>query len=151
MAKKITQISSKEYNLEKEFKLKVIIGKRVIANDGQELGKVKDVIIKDLSVIGVIFSRHLGLKYFVDRSHIYSLTPEAVILKIKPYTSLLGLQVLDKNGRILGKVKDVKREDTSNNIKDFTVKVGFFKKATFKASDIDIISDRLILNKEYTE
>lgn len=151
MKKKITQISAKEYNLEEEFKLKVIVGKRVIANDGQELGKVRDVVIKDFSVIGVIFSKNVGQKYFVDRTHIYSLTPEAVILKIKPYTSLLGLEVLDKNGKILGKVKNVERENTSNNLSGFTVKVGLFKKATFKASDIDIISDRLILNKEYTE
>ena len=151
MKKKITQISAKEYDLEEEFKLKVIIGKRVIANDGQELGKVRDVVIKDFNVIGVIFSKNVGQKYFVDSVHIHSLTPEAVILKIKPYTSLIGLEVLDKNGKILGKVKHVERENTSNNLSGFTVKVGFFKKTTFKASDIDIISDRLILNKEYVE
>lgn len=151
MQRKITQISSESYNLEQEFKLKVIIGKRVIANDGQELGKVKDVVIRNFGVVGIIYSKFLGSIFFVDRSHIYSLTPEAVILKIKPFTSLQGLEVLDKNGRNLGKIKKITREDTSNKLKDFTVKVGFFKKATFQSSDIDIISDRVILNKEYKE
>lgn len=151
MAKKIHQISSIVYKLDEEFSLKSLVGKRVLAKDAEELGKVTDVVLKHYNVVGIIFSRSFGHKIFVDKSHISSFTPEAVILNIKPFTSLIGLQVLDKNGRILGKVKKVIRKDTSNNFKEFTVRMNLFKTVIFKADDIDKISDKLILNKEYSK
>ncbi len=151
MGKKIQHISSVLYRLDEEFNLKKLIGKRVLAKDAEELGKVEDIIIKNYNIIGITFSKIMGPRLFVDRSHIASFTPDAVILNIKPFTSLVGLEVLDKNGRIIGKVKKVLRNDTSNNFKEFIVKTGLFKKITFKFADIDKISDKLILNKEYKE
>ena len=151
MVGNIEQISSIRYDLKAEFSLKKLIGKRVLSKDGEVLGKVKDIVIKQYQIIGIVISSVLKSSIFVDRIYFDSFREEAVILKINPVTSLIGLKVLDKNGRKLGKISKIVRQNTKNEFTTFYVKKNLFKDIAFNAADIDKISENVILNKEFEQ
>ncbi len=155
MAKVVEQICPEKIDIDREFTVNKLIGKRVLSKDAELLGFVKDIIVKDFQIKGILISRRFRLSLrssttfylYIDRMYFDTFTEEAVILNIVPVTSLIGLPVLDRNGRKLGIVSHVVRHDTKNEFESFIVRKGF-KEKKYMASDIDKISENIILNRE---
>lgn len=148
--KKIEQINEKEIDLDKQFSLEELIGKRVLGKNGTVIGRVKNIIIKDYMVLGIIIRRLLKKDIFIGRQYFDSFTEKAVILNIEPFMAMIGLQVIDKKGEILGKVVRIGRNTTTNRFSHIYVKRGIISKTIkIDAQDIGKISENIILNKEY--
>ena len=147
--KAVEQITDKPVVLESEFSLSNLKGKKVISHSGDVVGKVKDIIIYNYGITGILISKYMRPDLYVDRKFFDSFRQDAVVLKIDPITSIVGLDVLDCNGRRVGKVSRIERADMTNVLVSFHVKRRIHQKdITLKASDIQAISQHVILNIE---
>ncbi|MFP4402830.1 MAG: PRC-barrel domain-containing protein [Candidatus Woesearchaeota archaeon] len=151
MKEKYELIVENDANIKDEFKLKQIIGKRILSKDAEVISKVKDVIIKDFNLIGIIFKK--GFKtIYLDKKYIESINEKSIMLNVNLSISLLGKQVIDKNGLIVGRVKKVIRKNNSNTLVELIVKKGIFgKEISILNGAISKVSEMIILNKEIDE
>ncbi|MFP4423768.1 MAG: PRC-barrel domain-containing protein [Candidatus Woesearchaeota archaeon] len=141
------QIAKKPYNLKEEFSLKKLLGKHVLSHSGEILGKVTDIYIKDYSIIGITVSKNPDL--FIEKTYFESFRENAVVLKIDPIPRIVGLPVLDCNGRKIGKVNRIERPDTTNTFTAIFVKKNLLsKEIRFEASEVQTISQNIILKIE---
>jgi sporulation protein YlmC with PRC-barrel domain len=148
MKEKYEIISESNIDIKEEFKLKRIIGKRIISKDAEVISKVKDVIIKDFNLVGITFKK--GFKtIYLDKKYIDAINDNAVMLNVDLSINLVGKDVIDKNGEIVGRVKKIFRKNNSNLLVEMVVKKGLFgKEKTISMSAISKISEKIILNKE---
>ncbi|MGM5488371.1 MAG: PRC-barrel domain-containing protein [Nanobdellota archaeon] len=145
----IEQIANSPQNLEQEFSLKRLKGKHVLSHSGEIIGKVKDIFIKDYAVIGILITKRGRPDLFIEKLHFESFREDAVVLKIDPVPRMVGLSVLDCNGRKIGKVSRVERPDTKNAFTAICVKKNIFtKEIRFESSDVKTISQNIILKIE---
>jgi sporulation protein YlmC with PRC-barrel domain len=150
--KKIEQISNIQYTLANEFNIKKLIGKNVISQSGELVGKVKNIYIKDYRIIGILVKKFMNFEIFIQNEFFDSFTPEAIILKIDPVTELIGLKVFDKNGKKLGKITRILREGIKNTLIAIFVKKGIFRsEIKISLNDIQTISEFVILKKEFED
>ena len=146
---KVIHISQTPYSLQEELPLSSIIGSPVISKSGQELGKVKEVYTREVVMLGVIVKCFFGPRSFIGREYFGSIQQDALLLSIDPVTSMVGLPVLDVNGKMLGKVVRVVRDDTRNRFERIQVKKHIFKRPIeFSPDDIDTVSQHIILKVE---
>jgi sporulation protein YlmC with PRC-barrel domain len=106
---------------------KAIIGSKVFAKNGKELGVVKELYInpKDLNVKAVnIYKSPFKFDHFISKEYIDTLGPDGVILNIIPLEDLIGKKVLDSNGRKIGKVKDFDKLEQTNKMISLNVTEG---------------------------
>jgi len=83
--------------------LKTVIGRKVIAKNGEIVGKVKDVAFDSGRIIGVVISCASIGKVLIDKAMISEFQAESIILNINPITALVNKIVFDKDGMKLGK------------------------------------------------
>lgn len=146
---RIELITDFEIDVEKEFGLKKLKGKRVISKDGEVIGRVKDIIIKQYKVVGIVVKKLFRRPLFISRTFFDSFTEKAVILKINPVTAIAGLAVLDSDGKNVGKVKSITRTTAGNEFDSIIIKKGLFgKKRVIPAENVEKISEYIILNIE---
>jgi len=147
--KEIKIYNSKAKKIDLESGLKKIIGKKVLTKDGSILGKVKEIISKQDKIEGIIVKTKR--KIYIDLSYIEDLYSDSVMLKINPVEKLISMQVFDKDGVKIGKVKTVERTSTTNVLKAIYVKKNILSKIRkIPASEIDVDSKNVILNKTYS-
>lgn len=144
-------IGPKGTKIEKYDFLGDLIGKKIIAKNGEFVGKVSDVAIKDYDVKG-IFCRTPHGRVYIDKANFEVFSTNAIVLKIDPVTLLKGKLVFDSTGRKVGTVKKINRDDTTNKFKSIEVKGKIYKrKAIIKASQIATMQKNIILKSKYEE
>ena len=142
-------IASNSAKVQGYERIKNLLGKKVIAKNGEVVGKVKDVAIENYDIKGVFCCKWFD-RVYIDKSNFETFSAEAIILKINPVTLLKGKIVFDSAGRRVGTVKHVNRDDTSNSIKSLTVRTKIYKpKLEIKPSQISIMKKNIILKTEY--
>jgi len=124
------------------YKLRHVVGKKVIATNGQIVGRVTDIAYSMSRVLGIYVGDTL-----IGRDYIYKLSTESIILKINPVTKLKGKVVFDKDGKKVGRVAEVHRTGTANDFTHVVVKIPFAKAIKIAKADIDVIGRNIILNK----
>ena len=123
------------------------VGKKVFSQTGRYLGKVKDVIIKNNSIIGI----KIGNKLIIEISYIYS-NEEQIMLNINPVILNIGKIVYDVKGRILGKVVKLERKSTTNNYENLIIKKKIWNKAIkVNSKDVATTQENIILKIEFKE
>ena len=133
--------------LESHFRLSRISGKKVIADNGEVIGNVKDLAVAKDKVVGIYCSSSAG-EVFIARSFVRAFDSDSIILKISPATSLVGKIVFDRDGKRIGKVFCVARVGTSNQIKQILVrKSPIAKPVSVPKKDIDVMDKNIILKK----
>ncbi|MBR9703581.1 hypothetical protein GOV10_06070 [Candidatus Woesearchaeota archaeon] len=120
-------------------------GRNVFSKSGEYLGKVNDVIAKKYVVAGVLVGR--GKRQFaLDFKYVESDTDKALMLSVDPIFSLVGKQVFDAAGKLLGRVIEVKRSTAANNYESLVVrKVPWRKPLIVEKKDVDIAKKNILL------
>ncbi|MGM5484758.1 MAG: PRC-barrel domain-containing protein [Nanobdellota archaeon] len=133
-----------ERKISTENSLNSYLGKKVFSKSGDHVGKVKDLVIRDYYVEGIIVK---GKRYmFIDKKY-FSSDEEAIILSIEPVYNHLRKRVFDSDGKNLGRVIGVERKDNSNDFTNLILKKGYFSKS-FKIpyKEINVLKKNIILN-----
>ena len=146
--KKVQIISPRVKKILENQSVKHYLGKNIVSKSGDIVGKVKDVIIGNYELEGIIFDKNF-LTTFVDKRFIKEIS-NSVMLSIDPVTSLKGKYVFDANGKKLGKIIRINRKGTSNSFTELIVKKrAYSKKIEIPKKDVLIMKKIVILNKSY--
>jgi len=92
------------------------IGKKVYSKSGEFVGKVYDVAMKNRCFTGLMVSGARNV--FIDKDFFESDADGVIMLKIEPVTNIIGKQVFDSAGKIVGKVVGLNRKNNSYLFKD---------------------------------
>lgn len=144
--KRISILSNKVETLNGHQSLNSLVGKKVYSKSGDHIGKVKDVLYLNTQISGITV--WMGLrKLFIDREFFGDSPDDVLFLTIDPIFLLMGKQVFDVNGRLLGKVSAIKRNSTKNLFNSLIVKKNIISKPLeVKHSDIQTMKVNIILN-----
>ena len=119
--------------------IKRLIGRRVVAKSGKTVGNVKDVLMQDYAVQGILAG---GL--FIDKQYILN-TQQSIMLSIEPVTFLLGKLVYDADGKKLGKVVGIVRSG-ANDYTELEVKKNIISKPiNIPKQDIETTKENILL------
>lgn len=146
------RITKQEIPLENTFNIKKSIGIRVISKNGLVLGKVLEIRMnpKKLCLEGIIVSRGIIKKpFYIGKSYIQNFTQNSAILNIDPVFLFKGRKVIDPIGRKIGTVKEIIRNDTSNELKEIKVKSFLRKELTIPTSQIKSFGKSIILKPSH--
>ena len=137
------------------IKVNELKGKKVMALNGKEVGKIMEVRLDptSLNLDGIEMDRgFFGLDTFVGRNYIESLSMDGAVLNMTPVSDYKGLNVFDSNGKEVGKVKEIRTEGRTNNISAIVVGTGMLKNdAIFSKSDVKSVGESIMLNKVFDE
>ena len=139
---------------EKTVNLKKLIGKEVLSKGGKIIGKISEIRIdpNNFNLEGIIVKeRFIKKPMYIGRSYFSRLSQEAVILNIEVSVLIKGIKVINSEGKIIGRVKEVLRKGTRNDIKGIYTGSLFRKKFLIPASAIDHIGISVVLKKSYNE
>jgi sporulation protein YlmC with PRC-barrel domain len=134
-------------DIAKYLSLSSVVGKKVIAKNGEVIGRVKEVAFDLGKILGIIVGAKSG-KVLIGTDYIDDLIADSVVLKISPVTALLGRKVFDKDGRKLGKVTELVRHNAHNDLTQIVVSRGLFRKPLkVDRDDIQVAGMNIILKK----
>lgn len=148
----VETVIKNEAPLEKSVNLRKLIGKKVISKGGQIIGKISKIMVnqKNSQLEGVFIKRQfLSKPIYIGRSYFSNLSYEAVILNIELTILLKGKKVVDSNGKIIGKVVEVLRKDSTNDLKGVVVKSLFSRRFIVPRSGIKSIGNSIILKSRH--
>lgn len=131
-----------------------ILGKEVIDTEGNFLGVVEKLFIDkiNLNFNAIAVDKGLIKKGFVvGKGYIDRVTEHAVFLKTSIAFELKGLQVFDKDGEKVGKVKKVFTYGDKNMIKSVLVSMGINNDLEINSKYIAKIGENIRLNKCWRE
>ncbi len=141
-------ISPTDRNVLKFESIRDYLGKKVVSKSGKTIGSVKDVLFTGNGIKGIIVAKGLS-KFYVDSAYLNTVSKKAM-LSINPITLLIGKEVFDIDGRMLGKVIEVIRKNNTNDFEAIIVKKRIYSKGVeIPKSNIDILKKNIILNKSY--
>ena len=103
--------------------LNKVVGAKVISQRGYVIGRVREVRIHGagMELEGIGVWRWFKPKIYIGKDYIERLSEDAVLLKVEPSILHRGKVVVTFDGRRLGKVKGVTREQQSNTVHSLTV------------------------------
>ncbi|MBS3090818.1 PRC-barrel domain-containing protein [Candidatus Pacearchaeota archaeon] len=145
---KIEVLSESLYSPERTFDVMKLRGKKVITSKGLVMGKVKKVIVgrKSFNIEGIIMGRKFSFKkIYIGESYFQSMSEKALILSIEPSFLLIGKKVLNNEGKVIGKVKEVMRKGDSNDFESLIVKSFWKKSFTVKSGEIKFLGKSIVL------
>jgi len=110
--------------------IKEIIGKKVLTDDGKNIGKIRTIRIhpNNLTVEGIEVDTGLfKVDKYIDKNYIKTITENGAILKITPVDDIIGLTVYDSTGKSVGEIKSIKRSKKSNRLLSITMVSDLYK------------------------
>jgi sporulation protein YlmC with PRC-barrel domain len=131
-----------------------ILGKDVLDADGVSVGIVDRLYLDPGSVDILGFSIDKGFLrdgLLVGTKHISEITPHAIFLNIRPAFRLQGSHVFDKDGELVGSIKEVALDQSQNSIEELVVKKRFKKSIIIPGHCIDSLDENIILNCNISE
>ena len=144
--KKIEIISPK--NIENGDFLTAYISKKVYSKSGDYVGRIYDMVVDDDKILGFMVKGKRRM--FINKEYVSSNVEEIIMLSIEPVIDLIGKLVFDSEGRRLGKVTDVERDNSSNTFTSVIVGRGFLAKHfIIPKQDINVHKMNIILKKPY--
>jgi len=133
--------------IDKYYSIRDVVGKKVMAANGQVVGKVTDIAYDMNRVLGIHVSS-LGSKLLIGKEYIGKMHTDSIILKVNPVTTLTGKIVFDKDGKKIGKVSKFNRLNTANDFTDILVRsYPLAKPKKILKQEIEVIGKTIILNK----
>ena len=141
-----------ERPLEKTVNLKKLVGKSVLSKGGKIIGKVLEIRINpnNINLEGILVKGHIIRKpIYIGKSYFSRLSEEAVILNIEVSVLIKDKQVIDSEGKIIGRVKEVVRKGTRNDMKGIHVSSFFSKKFFIPESAIEYVNQSVVLKPRY--
>jgi len=149
--KTITTISTAVDGITSLLSLKKKLKRKVYSNSGEYIGKIKDYMFLGVDVYGIVVKR-LFRKVFVGSEFLINTDEDVQMLKIDPITMHLGKHVYDKNGKYLGRVKDLSQVYKKNDFSSLLVRKNIFSKSfEVTPKQISTIKKNIILNCSFEE
>ncbi len=130
-----------------------LIGKRVLAKSGAVQGRVKEIRLNDKTsnFEGVLVKRRFKSTQYFCKTYIERVTAKAILLSIEPVSQYLKRTVISADGKRIGTVKSIARNDNTNNIRSIIVSIGWTRTTSILAKDIKLLGNSIILKKAYAE
>lgn len=150
--KEVYIVEKGDASIDETSNLKRLLGARVLSVNGIVVGRVREVRIDPgkLSLEGIFVSRgifqpalYIGASYFERASN------DAVILNIDPFVLLKGKGVVSSDGKRIGRIKDLIRDDFSNNVKEIIVGKLFGKDFKIPYENVKLTGKSTILKINY--
>ena len=141
-----------ERSLDKTVNLKKLIGKSVLSKGGKIIGKIFEIRISpiNLELEGILVRGNIIKKpMYIGRSYFSRLSQEAVILNMEVSVLIKDKQVINSKGKIIGRVKEVVRKGTRNDIKGIYARSLFSRKFFIPESEIEYVNKSVVLKPKY--
>lgn len=126
----IDEIKHKSLPLSQSVEVKKIIGKKVLTQDGKNIGKIQSIRINPtkLTIEGIEVDTGLfKVDKYIGKNYIKTLTEQGAILKITPVDDIVGLQVFDAKGKSVGEIKTIKKSKKTNKLLSITLYSDIYK------------------------
>lgn len=121
--------------------------KKIISHSGNPCGRILDIFIQDGKLAGFAVIRGFRT-YFIGSEFVENDSGEAVVLSIEPVYLLIGKSVFDSEGRRLGRLNRLVRNDRSNEFAAIVVKRKFYTPGmTIPASHIAVSKHNIVLKE----
>jgi len=120
----------KSLSLNEAPDIREIIGKKVLTNDGKNIGKIRTIRIdpKDLTIEGIEVDTGLfKIDQYFGKNYIKTITEQGAILKITPIDDIVGHKVYDSTGKSVGEIKSIKRSKKTNRLLSITMYSDLYK------------------------
>lgn len=128
---------------------KALIGSTVYAKNGERIGTVKDLYInpKNFKIKWITIDKGIfKFDHMIESNYIESIGSKGIILNIIPLEDLVDKTVIDRRGEEIGKIKEINKDEPTNNLISMTVSRGIGKKDfSIKPKDIKSIGKSIIL------
>lgn len=149
------EIKHKSLALNKTVEIKDIFGKKVLTNDGKNIGKIRSIRIHPtkLTIEGIEVDAGLfKIDKYIGKNYIKTLTEQGAILKIAPIDDIVGLKVFDATGKLVGEIKSIKTSKKTNKLLSITLYSDLFKdNITIESEYIATCGDSCILKEPIKE
>ena len=126
----LKETKHKSLPLDEAPDVKDIIGKKVLTDDGKNIGKIRSIRIdpNDLTIEGIEVDTGLfKVDKYIDKNYIKTLTDHGAILKITPVDDVVGLTVFDSTGKNVGEIKSIKKSKKTNKLLSITMYSDLYK------------------------
>ena len=143
-------ISRRGSNLDNKINIKKIIGKQVLSKGGTIVGRISELRINSdtLELVGLVIDGRFKKPVYIGKSYFSHLSEKAVILNIELSILIVGKKVITLDGKVLGKVKEVNRKGTTNDVESFVVRF-LWRKYIIPYTDIKQIKSSVIIKHKY--
>lgn len=141
----------KEAEIEKTVNVKKLIGKKVLSEGGTIVGSISEVRLNPngFDFEGIVVSSSVGSLY-IGKSYFSTISDYSVILNTELSLLVKGRKVLTVDGKVLGKVRQVNRKGTTNEIESLLVG-SFWKKYLLPVSIVKQIASSVLIKPKYNE
>ncbi|MDO8508658.1 MAG: PRC-barrel domain-containing protein [Nanoarchaeota archaeon] len=136
---------------DRTLNLRSLIGARVISSGGLVAGRIKEVRVnpKSMGLQGILISRGIFKKFlYVGKSYFDRISNDAIILNIDPFVFLKGKKVISSDGRVVGRIRDIKRSDETNNIKSIIITT-IFRRFNIPVENVKLLGKSVLLKIDY--
>ena len=143
-------VSRRGSNLDGKINIKKIMGKHVLSKGGKIVGYISELRINSdtLELEGLVINRGFKKPIYIGKSYFSHLSDKAVILNIELSVLIMGKKVITLDGKVLGKVKQVNRKGTTNDVQSLVVK-SLWRKYIIPQSDIKQINTSVLIKHKY--
>lgn len=145
-------VTKKEASIEDTINLRRLIGKRVLSEGGAIVGRISEVRVdpEGFELEGVVVSRGFESPIYIGKSYFAKLSNYSVILNTELSVLLNGRKVLTTDGKVIGKIIEINRKGTTNDIE--SILVGrWWKKYLIPVSDIKQIGNSVLIKTRHDE
>ena len=151
----LDEIKHKSLPLNQSVEVKNILGKKVLTQDGKNIGKIHSIRInpKKLTIEGIEVDTGLfKVDKYIGKNYIKTLTDQGAILKITPVDDIVGLQVFDSTGKSIGEIKAIKKSKKTNRLLSITMYSDIYKDdITIDSHYIENCGDSCLLKEPIDE
>lgn len=124
------------------------LGKRVLGSSGEKIGRVWNVLYSSYTITHIVAYKRFKKK-IISVNLISSISKNTIMLKVTPVFTNMGKKVFDADGRYLGKVINIIKEDQKNKFNDLIVQKRIFtQKHIISADEIRINKKNIILSNK---
>ncbi len=148
----MSEIRGESLKIPQTVEVMNVMGKKVLASSGETIGTIDSVMIdpSHLTIEGVRIKVQQGffssISHYIGKTYIDKLNEEGAILNIVPAHMYIGKEVYDAEGKNIGKVKHIKRVESTNKLSEMIVEKNDGKEASIKEKDIKDIGTSVLLN-----
>lgn len=149
------EIKHKSLPLNKSVEVKEILGKKVLAKNGKNIGKIRSIRINPnkLTIEGIeVDTGIFKVDRYIGKNYIKTLTSQGAILKINPIDDVVGLEVFDATGKSIGEIKSIKTSKKTNKLLSITLYSDLYEdQITIDGHYIETCGDSCILKEAIDE
>ena len=145
-------IHKKENSIDNTINIRKVINSVVLSKGGLLIGRISEVRIHPhkLKIQGVVINRGFFKKpIYVGENYFGRVTENSIILEIEPSVLLIGKRVINSDGKYAGRVMEVVRKESKNDIKFLKVKSTFSRTFDIKIEDVEHLGKSIVLRKGY--